>query len=168
MRRVILLLLICFGYLFAGSLYEEIVREQIRNIPLDRAIVVGEGNRKLITVINPDCPHCRAEWKELRKHLDKLKIYIFVFPFKSWGEENLRKSYYIACSEDKLRALDEVLLGRLDGKVPEVERCSAVDEHLKVIRDLGVDGVPYNILPEKNKIISGFSRNLLKELGIEE
>jgi len=129
---------------------------------------VGEGDRKLITVINPDCPHCRAEWKELRRYLDRLKIYIFIFPFKSWGEENLRKSYYIACSEDKLRALDEVLLGKLDGRVPEVERCSLVDEHLRVVESLGVDGVPYNILPEKNKIISGFSKNLLRELGIEE
>jgi len=61
-----------------------------------------------------------------------------------------------------------VLLGRLDGKVPEVERCSRLEEHLKVIRELGVDGVPYNILPQKNKIISGFSQNLLKELGITE
>lgn len=150
-----------------GSLYELLIKEQIKNIPLEKAIVVGEGDRKLITVINPDCPHCRAEWKKLRAHLKKLRIYVFLFPFHSWGEENVLKSHYIACSEDKLKALDDVLLGKLDGKVPKVDKCPLVEEHLKVVRKLGVDSVPYNIIPDKNKIIEGFSANLLKELGVE-
>ena len=168
MRRSLLLFLTLFTLAIGGSLYEELLRDQIRNIPRDRAIVVGKGKTELITVINPDCPHCRAEWKELRKHLDKLKIYIFVFPFKSWGEENLKKSYYIACSEDKLKALDEVMLGKVDGKVPEVEKCDLVEEHLKVVEKLGVNGVPYNIIPAKTKIIEGFSKDLLKDLGIKK
>ena len=58
------------------------------------------------------------------------------------------------------------MLGKLDGKVPEVKRCKLVDEHLKVVDKLGVNGVPYNIIPNKNKIIEGFSKDLLKELGI--
>ncbi|MDQ7038907.1 MAG: thioredoxin fold domain-containing protein [Aquificota bacterium] len=167
MRGAVLVLLTLIGLTLAGTLYEEIVREQIRRIPLDKAVVVGEGDRKLITVINPDCPHCRAEWRELRKHLDKLKVYVFVFPFKAWGEENLNKSYYIVCSKDKRKALDDVLLGKLDGKVPRVKRCPLLEEHLKVVEILGVTGVPYNIIPAKNKIIEGFSKNLLEELGIE-
>lgn len=167
MQRAILLLLTLPLLLFGGSLYELLIREQIESIPLEKAIVVGKGDKRLITFINPDCPHCRAEWKELRKHLDQLRIYIFLFPFKTWGEENLKKSYYIACSEDKLKALDEVLSGELDGKVPPVEKCPLVDEHLKVVEKVGVNGVPYNIIPDKNKIIEGFSKDLLKELGIE-
>ncbi len=167
MQRAILLLLTLPLLLFGGSLYELLIREQIESIPLEKAIVVGKGDKRLITFINPDCPHCRAEWKELRKHLDQLRIYIFLFPFRTWGEENLQKSYYIACSEDKLKALDEVLSGKLDGKVPPVEKCPLVDEHLKVVEKVGVNGVPYNIIPDKNKIIEGFSKDLLKELGIE-
>ncbi len=168
MRKVFILFLIAFSFIFGESLYEQLIREQIESIPLDKAIVVGKGNKKLITVINPDCPHCRAEWKELRKHLDKLRIYVFLFPFKTWGEENFRKAYYIACAKDKLRALDDVMLGKLDGKVPNVGKCSLVDEHLKVVDKIGVNGVPYNILPDKNKIIEGFSKDLLKELGIKK
>ena len=168
MRRAIAILLLFSALSVAGSLYEQLIREQIRSIPLEKAIVVGKGEKKLIAFINPDCPHCRAEWKELRKHLNKITVYIFVFPFKTWGEDNLRKSYYIACSEDKLKALDEVLLGKLDGNVPRVEKCDLVDEHLKVVEKMGIDGVPYNIIPEKNKIIEGFSDNLLKELGIKK
>lgn len=166
--RGILLLLSAIAFAVAGSLYEQLIREQIRSIPLEKAIVVGKGDKKLITFINPDCPHCRAEWKELRKHLNRVTIYIFLFPFKTWGEDNLRKSYYIACSKDKLKALDDVLLGKLDGNVPKVEKCGLIDEHMKVVEMMGVNGVPYNIIPEKNKIIEGFSENLLKELGIKK
>ncbi len=168
MRRVFLWLTLLLSSVFGGTLYEELIKEQIRSIPLEKAVVVGKGKKKLITVINPDCPHCRAEWKEIRKHLDKLKVYIFVFPFKAWGEENLLKSYYIVCSKDKLKALDEVLTGKLDGSLPKVERCSLLEEHMKVVERLGVTGVPYNIIPEKNKIIEGFSRDLLEELGLKE
>ena len=168
MQRALLLLLSLLTFLYAGSLYEQLIREQIRGIPKDKAIVIGKGSKELITVINPDCPHCRAEWKELRKHLDKLKVYVFIFPFKTWGEENLKKSYYIACSKDKLKALDEVMLGKIDGKVPNVGKCDLIEEHLKVVEKLGVNGVPYNIIPEKNKIIEGFSKDLIKELGIEK
>ncbi len=167
MHKTVLLILLAFAVAFGGSLYELLVREQIRSIPRDKAISVGKGNKELITIINPDCPHCRAEWKELKKHLDRLRIYVFVFPFESWGEENLRKSYYILCSENPAKALDEVLSGKLDGKVPPVDKCPLVEEHLKVAEKLGVDGVPYNIIPDKNKIIEGFSRNLLEELGIK-
>ena len=167
MLRAVLVFLVALSFALGGSLYEELIRQQIERIPLDKAIVVGSGDKKLITVINPDCPHCRAEWKELKKHLNKLKIYVFLFPFKAWGEENFRKSYYIACAENKLKALDEVLSGKLDGNVPKVERCPLVDEHLKVVDMLGVNGVPYNIIPDKAKIIEGFSKSLLKELGLE-
>lgn len=167
MQRVLILLIGLFSLVFGGSLYDLLIKEQISSIPKDKAIVVGKGDKELIAVINPDCPHCRAEWKELRKHLDKLKVYIFVFPFKTWGEENLKKSYYIACSEDKLKAIDEVMLGKLDGKALNVSKCDLIEEHLKVVDRLGVNGVPYNIIPEKNKIIEGFSQNLLDELGIK-
>ena len=168
MQRAFLVLSLFFGLVFGGSLYEELIKEQIKSIPLDKAIVVGKGKKELITVINPDCPHCRAEWKELRNHLDKLKIYVFLFPFKTWGEKNFKKAYYIACSKDKLKALDEVMTGKLDGRVPDVDKCPVVDEHLKVVEKMGVNGVPYNIIPSKNKIIEGFSEDLLKELGIEK
>ncbi len=167
MLRAVFIFLITLSFALGGSLYEELIRQQIEKIPLDKAIVVGSGDKKLITVINPDCPHCRAEWKELKKHLDKLRIYVFLFPFKAWGEENFRKSYYIACARNKLKALDEVLSGKLDGNVPRVERCPLVDEHLKVVDMLGVNGVPYNIIPDRAKIIEGFSKSLLKELGLE-
>jgi len=166
MRRAILLLLSAPLFLFGSSLEKLLVKETIEKIPLEKAIVVGRGEKRLITFINPDCPHCRAEWRELRKHLDKLRVYVFLLPFRAWGEDNLRKAYYIACSEDKLKALDQVMLGKVDGNVPKVRECPLVDEHLKVAEEVGVKGVPYNIIPSKSKIIEGFSKDLLRELGI--
>ncbi len=167
MRKGLFLLLFAVALSF-GGLLEELTKELIKDIPLEKAIVVGSGKKELITVVNPDCPHCRAEWKELKKHLDKLKIYVFLFPFKTWGQENIRKANYIACADDPVKALDEVLSGKLDGKVPKVDKCSLVEEHLKVVEKLGVQAVPYNIIVDSGKVIEGFSRSLIKELGLEE
>ena len=168
MWKIACLTLIYTVVALSGTLYEQFIKEQVKKVPLEKAIIVGNGEKKLITFVNPDCPHCRAEWRELRKYLKELKIYVYVYPFKAWGEDNLRKSYYIVCSEDKESALDRALRGELDGNVPEVEKCPLVDEHLRVAEMMGVDGVPYNIIPDKGKVIEGFSPYLLSELGLKK
>ncbi len=165
--RYLLTLLILMGLTLAQDLYTEFIRSQVKEIPLHKAIVVGKGKkRELISFINPDCGHCRKEWQALRPHLDKVKIYIFLLPFKHFPE-SYAKSYYIACSKDRLKALDEVLSGRFDGKPPAVKDCPLVYEHIKVAERLNVQGTPYNIILGKYKVIEGYSPMLLKELGIE-
>jgi len=165
MRRAIGLLLTFIIFAFA-SLYEEFVKEQVKELPLDKAIVVGNGNKELIIFVNPDCPHCRHEWSKLRKHLNQLKIYVFVIPFKSWGEKNLKKAYYIVCSKEPGKALDEVLTGKLDNKDINPPRCELLNYHLKAADIVGLRGVPLNIIPDKGKVIEGASPKLLEELGI--
>ena len=150
---------------FSEDLYSEFIREQIKEIPLNKAIVVGSGKNKLITFINPDCPHCRQEWKELRPHLNKLKVYVFLLPFKKFPE-SYPKAFYIACSKDKLKALDEVLMGKFDGAPPKVKECKLVYEHIQIAQKLGVQATPYNIVLNNYKVLEGYSPNLLKELGI--
>ena len=158
---VFLLLIPAFG----GDLYSEFVREQVKEIPLSKAIVVGNGNNKLITFINPDCPHCRKEWEELKPHLNRLRIYIFLFPFKT-APESYPKAFYIACSKNKLKALDEVLSGKLDGNPPKVKECPLVYEHINIAQKLGVRSTPYNIVLKNYKIIEGYNPELLKLLGV--
>ncbi|AAC07597.1 DsbA family protein [Aquifex aeolicus] len=165
MRRAIGFLLIVITFTFA-SLYEEFVKEQVKELPLDKAVVVGTGKKELIIFVNPDCPHCRHEWKSLREHLDKLKIYVFVVPFKAWGEDNLKKAYYIVCSQNPEKALDEVLTGKVDGKNLNPPTCELLNYHLKAADIVGLRGVPLNIIPDKGKVIEGASPKLLEELGI--
>jgi len=165
MRRVLSFLLTLVFFVFA-SLYEEFIKEQVKELPLEKAIVVGKGKKELIIFVNPDCPHCRHEWKTLREHLDRLKIYVFVIPFKAWGERNLKKAYYIVCSENPQKALDEVLTGKVDDKDLNPPKCNTLIYHLKAADIVGLRGVPLNIIPDEGKVIEGASPKLLEELGI--
>ncbi len=151
----------------AQDLYWLIIEEQIRELPLDKAVQIGEGKKILILFVNPDCPHCREEWRHLREHLDKLKIYAFVIPFKGWGENNLKKALYIVCSENSKKAFDDVLMGRLDNKDINPPRCEKLEYHLKAAEIVGLRAVPLNILPQEKRVVEGNNPLLLKYLGIE-
>lgn len=160
-----MLALLLFVYAHASDLYSQFVKEQVKSIDLKKAIVIGSGNAKLITFINPDCPHCREEWKELRPYLNKVKLYIFLLPFRT-APESYPKSYYIACSRDKLKALDQVLSGKFDGKPPKVKECPLVHEHIKIAQQQGVTATPYNIVLGSYKVIEGYNPQMLKILGV--
>ncbi len=149
------------------DLYWLVIEDQIKELPLDKAVKLGRGDKVLIIFVNPDCPHCRSEWKILREHLDKLKIYAFVIPFKGWGEENLKKTLYIVCSKNPEKAFDEVLTGKLDNKEINPPQCRKLDAHFKAAEIVGLRAVPLNILPEQKKVIEGANPNILKYLGIK-
>ncbi|MCS6998187.1 MAG: DsbC family protein [Aquificaceae bacterium] len=164
--RLLLFLLLLLGFGTAQDLYREFIKSQVKEIPLNKAIVAGKGKRELITFINPDCGHCRKEWQALKPHMDKLKVYVFLLPFRSFPE-SYAKSNYIACSKDKLKALEEVLSGVWDGNPPQVGECPLVKEHTKVAEKLNIQSTPYNIVLGSYKVIEGYSPKLLEELGIK-
>ncbi len=150
-----------------ADLYTELMKEKIKQIPIDKAIRVGNGDKKLITFVNPDCPHCRKEWQHLKNFKDKITMYVFVLYFNSWGVKNKKKASYILCSKDRVKALDEVLSGKYDrGEIPE-KSCPLVEEHLKVADSMGINGVPYNIVLENFKVVEGYSDKLLEYLGLK-
>lgn len=163
--RLVFLLLLLLNLAFSQDLYTEFVKSLVKEIPLNKAIVVGKGKKELITFINPDCGHCRKEWQALKPHLNKVKLYVFLLPFKSFPE-SYAKSYYIACSKDRIKALDEVLSGKFDGNPPKVKECPLVYEHIKIAEKLNVQGTPYNIVLGSYKVIEGYSPALLEHLGI--
>jgi len=164
----ILLTFLAVSFLWASqSLYKEVVKEIVKELPLDKAVVLGKGDKELIVFVNPDCGHCRREWSHLRNHLDKLKIYAFVIPFAHWGESNLRKVYYILCSDNQQKAFDEVLTGKLDNREIPKKKCDLLGAHLRAAEIVGLQAVPLNILPEEGIVIEGASPTLYRILGID-
>jgi thiol:disulfide interchange protein DsbC len=120
-----------------------------------------------IRVLTPSDIFCRREWQELKKVPDKVKVYIFLIPFRG-HEENRAKADYIACSRDPIKALDEVFSGKFDGKPPKVPRCPLVDEHIRLAESLNVGGTPYNIILKDYKVIEGYNPELLKIMGVRK
>ncbi|WP_448584154.1 thioredoxin fold domain-containing protein [Thermocrinis sp.] len=165
--RVWIVFFIMFSTLFAQDLYKEFVKEQVKQIPLNKAIVFGKGRVEIITFMNPDCGHCRKEWHELKKYPDKLKVYIFLLPFPTFPESRA-KSDYIACSKDRIKALDEVLSGKMDGKVLNIPKCFLVDEHIKVAKLLNINATPYNIILKDYRIIEGYNPQMLEIIGVRK
>lgn len=164
--KLLIIFLLAFGFLSSQDLYSEYIKMQVKDLPLSKAITVGKGKKELLTFINPDCEHCRREWQAIRPYLNRIKVYVFLLPSRSFPESQA-KSHYIACSEDKLRALDEVLSGVWDGKPLKVKECPLVKEHVKAAERLGVQSTPYNIVLGSYKVIEGYSPRLLEELGIK-
>ncbi|SHK17945.1 DsbC family protein [Thermocrinis minervae] len=161
-----LVLLILLNLSVAQDLYSEFLAEQLKTLDYkNKAIVVGKGKKEMITFMNVDCPHCRKEWKELKPHLRKLKLYVFLVPFEKWPG-NTEKTAYVLCSKDKVKTLDMVLSGKFDGKQLPKTSCELLQEHTKAAQQLGVKGVPYNIILPEYKVIEGYSHNLLKALGL--
>ncbi len=167
MRTLIFVFFIFTSLSAGGDLYREFIKEKIREIPLKKAIILGKGEKELIVFMNPNCPHCRREWRKLKRYLDRIKIYLFLYPFKR-DMSSYWKAVYIMCSEDKYKAVDEIFgfgIDRSDyrGSV----RCRLkVEDHILIAEKFGVSSVPYNIILSSYEIIEGFSPLLLNKLGI--
>ncbi|MFQ5598696.1 MAG: DsbC family protein [Nitrospiria bacterium] len=118
---------------------------KIKNIPLDKAIKIGNGPHTVIEIVDPDCPYCRKTHAFFKKRED-LTRYVFLYPLVRIHPEAERKSLAILCAKDRKKAYEAVLSGSLDD-VP-FKNCddggvtTLLDEHKQIGRRLGVRGTP--------------------------
>lgn len=86
---------------------------QAADLDLTKAIVIGNGPKKVIEFTDPDCPFCRraAKYFEQRKDVTK---YVFFMPLAKHPEAK-RKAQHILSQPDKAKAYHEVMSGKLDG-----------------------------------------------------
>ena len=52
---------------------------KLKDVPLDKAVKIGNGRNKVIEFTDPDCPYCRKA-AEFFKGRDDVTLYIFFFP----------------------------------------------------------------------------------------
>lgn len=144
------------GYLMFGELWsvdgenitgkrmEEIAKKGFENLPLDLAIRLGSGDRRVIKFTDPDCPFCVQAYSYL-DGLPKGAVtqYIFLHSFR----QHPKKLLYILCSDDPARAYNDVFSGRTTNiRIPEACDVSAKSDllakHLQAASMVGVLGVP--------------------------
>jgi len=138
-------------YLIDGSLFDLKARRNLTEarsrqlfavdfskLPLELAIkkVKGNGSRKMAYFTDPNCGYCKKLEQEL-KNIDDVTLYLFLYPIFEGSAEKVQA---IWCSEDKVKAWDDLML---NGVQPAPGKC---DTPIAQIRQLGakfkVNGTP--------------------------
>lgn len=121
---------------------QEKALEKLKDLPLEKAVKVGNGPKKVIEFTDPDCPYCRRASDALKGRTDVTR-YVFLTPLAH--PNAITKVYYILSAKDQEKAYHEMM----DGKpVPassteysqEVKAQAAA--YLDYARSLAIDGTP--------------------------
>ena len=127
-------------------------------LPLENAIPMGEGKRKLYVFTDPQCYFCFQLHEEL-KQIKNLQTFFFLYPLTPASYE---KAKSIWCSQDKVRALEETYQGK-ELRSPFCDT-SPIDKNMEFGKRLLIDSTP-TLLFQKGKMIEGFaSPNTLENL----
>jgi thiol:disulfide interchange protein DsbC len=155
------------GLLFVGEILDrtgrnltedrksEMLVANVKKIPLDKAIKVGNGKQTVIEFTDPDCPYCRraASYFESRKDVTR---YVFFFPLPSHRDAE-NKIKYIFCSSDRAKAYEEAMKGKLDTQKYTVckkqEAADLLNAHKQIGGQIGVNGTPMFIINGKDLVV---------------
>ena len=122
----------------------EIVAKGLKSLPLDKALRIGSGAHQVIEITDPDCPYCRRAAAYLVGKKD-LTRYIFFLPLAMHpnAEAKVRQ---ILCAEDRGKAFEEALAGKLDDMKFTPCTSAVADDLLKAHKDMvtriGVSSTP--------------------------
>ena len=116
---------------------------KLKDVPLDKAVKIGNGRNKVIEFTDPDCPYCRKA-AAFFKGRDDVTLYVFFFPLPIHKDAEAH-ARYVLCAADKGHALEEVMSGQLDGKqtaCPDKKADTLLREHVDLGTELGVRATP--------------------------
>ena len=122
----------------------QLAAAKLKDLPLDKAVKIGNGRNKVIEFTDPDCPYCRKA-AAFFKGRDDVTLYIFFFPLPIHKDAEAH-ARYVLCAADKAHALEEVMSGQLDGKgapaCPDTKADALLREHMDLGTKLGVRATP--------------------------
>ena len=110
------------------------------SIPIKYAFtqVKGNGKRKLVVFVDPNCGYCKRFEKDLQK-IDNVTIYHMLYPVL--GEDSKVKSRNIACAKDRAKTWNDWML---QGITPPAATCD--NHNIEAIVEFGkksrINGTP--------------------------
>ena len=116
--------------------------EKLKDLPLDKAVKVGSGPKKVIEFTDPDCPYCRRASEALKSRTD-ITRYVFLAPMAH--PNAITKVHYILSSKDQESAYHEMMAGKpvpVSATEYSKEVKAQAAEHMDLARALAVDGTP--------------------------
>ncbi len=115
---------------------------KLNDIPLEKAVKIGDGAKKVIEFTDPDCPYCRRASEGLKSRTDVTR-YVFLTPLAHPNAIN--KVYYILNAKDREKAYHEMMEGKpLPASTEEYSKeiKDLAAQHMEFARTLGIDGTP--------------------------
>ena len=120
------------------------------SLPLENAIPMGEGKRKLYVFTDPQCHFCFQLHEEL-KQIKDLQVFFFLYPLNPSSYE---KAKSIWCSQDKVKALEETYQGKTLGS-PSCD-ASPIDKNKELGKRLFIHSTP-TLIFQNGKMMEGYS-----------
>jgi len=158
------------GYIFTGSIItadgknltqernREIQGKKLKDLPLEKALKIGSGPHTVIEITDPDCPFCRKTPAFFSGRNDVTR-YIFFYPLSSIHPNAESKVRQIFCAEDRAKAYEEAMAGKLDDmkftpcKNDEVE--NLVKTHKEIGDRVGVAGIGTPLFLIDGQVVNG-------------
>ena len=143
------------------------MESKLAKLPLDKALKIGNGKKKVVKFTDPNCPYCRRAFEFFDKRKDDVTLYVFFLPL---SQDSANKIQHIFCANDKTKAYDDVLGGKLDGNA-QLNLCKDknVEELIKANGEasakIGVRSTPLFYI--KGKVVSGFDQPAIEKLLTE-
>lgn len=120
----------------------QLAAKLVKDLPLDKALKIGDGKKVVIEFTDPDCPYCRKGAEYFTKRTDVTQ-YIFFAPLAHPGA--ITKIEYILSAENKTQAYDAMMLGQeipASAKPASPEIKKLAQEHMALARKVGISGTP--------------------------
>lgn len=160
-------------YLIAGEIYnkdrksitaekrKKIAEKMISQLPLDKAVKIGNGKNVVVEFTDPDCPYCR-KGSEFLSTQSNMTRYIFFSPFAHPAA--IEKVYYILNAKDKAKAYSDMMEKGmpLPAKVDNDAIKALAQEHMDLARKVGVQGTPTFFI--NGKMVVGADIKQIEEL----
>ena len=124
----------------------EISTRKVGQLPLDKAVKVGNGQNKIIIFTDPDCPFC----KKLASHLSSkqdITQFIFFFPLRNLHPLADVKCSYILGAENSSAAYQDIESGKLEKtdwkSISQSEKgIKRLQEHIGLANSLNITSTP--------------------------
>ncbi|BCR05353.1 protein disulfide-isomerase [Desulfuromonas versatilis] len=119
----------------------QVMSKKVADIPLQKALKIGDGPKTVIEITDPDCPYCREASRFFSTRKDVTR-YVFFFPLSIHPEAEA-KARYILSSPEPSKAYEEVMTGQFDNKpLPEFKDNHQLETHHQITEWLGIQGTP--------------------------
>lgn len=129
------------------------------DLPLELALKIGNGEKKIIEFTDPECPFCQSYHDYIRTHAAEVTRYVFFIPIRNLHPTAPAKAIHVLCANDKQQAFADVYehrIGMMDLKECE-EGKALLAKQEAIARNFGVNSTPTLILGE-GQLVRGFDK----------